>query len=569
MDTAIAKKEPAAHMAPLAVEHIPVAAIAESPTNPRKKFDKAGLDELAASIKVQGVLSPVLVRPAAKNGAVGIKYELVAGARRWRASRIAGLAHVPALVRPLTDVEVLEIQITENLQREDLDPLEEADGYKQLMALKKINADQLGELIGKSRAYVYTRTKLNDLCPEGRAALQEGKLDASRALLIARIGHHDTQRQALKDCFDTRRYGRGGGEPLSYRDLHEHIQDNYMLRLTQAPFDPKDANLVAKAGACTVCPKLSGNQRDLFGDIKNADVCTDSKCFANKRTVHWANVRKTAESKGQTVIAGAEAKRIFPYEHGDAQAGYQSLDKTCYDDPKQRKVREVVGNDSDAIELVQHPRTGAIVKVVKSSAVTAALNKKGIKTHMQKVAKASGQTGGMSSSAPSAATLEKRQREEEVEELLRMQLTRAIHDKHPDKLNRGHMLMLAHYFTSFDADVAGVAKLNGWNTSGAMEQRLKALTPAKLTGVLLDLYISDRMDTSGNDVLDDFANLYKIDAKAIDKKIRADFARLDAEKKAKEAAIDKKAAKKVKTAAKPMKQAKSPASKTAAKGKKK
>jgi ParB/RepB/Spo0J family partition protein len=554
------------HMAPLKIEHIPLAVIQRSPTNPRKRFDPDGLKELAASIKAQGILEPILLRPippAIKAGN-GIQYELVAGERRWRAARLAGIEHAPSLVRDLPDDQVLEIQLTENLQRQDLDPLEEAAGYRQLMALKKINAEALAELIGKSRAYVYTRTKLTDLCPEARKALEEGQLDASRALLIARIGHHDTQRQALKAILQGQ---WRGDEPMSYRDAHRHIQEHYMLALKAAPFDPRDAGLLPKAGACTACPKRTGNQPDLFGDIKSADVCTDPRCFAGKRAAHWDNVRKAAEAKGKTVITGADARKIFPHPHGDAQAGYQSLDQTCWDDPRQRKVRDIIGKDSGAIELVQHPARGDIVEVVRTTALTEALNAKGVKTRMQKVAKATGRTG---SGAPSTATLEKRERREEIDELFRARLLQAVHDKHPDKLTRDHLLRLARYFTQYEADVLAVAKLHGYTSRSALEQKFKAMTPAKLVAVVLDLYVSDCAQTTGNlDALIDMADAYKIDHKAVEKKIRDDFARLDAEKKAREKAADAAASKKVKTAATAQKQAKSPTNKTAAKKAKK
>jgi len=254
MDTAV-RKEPPGHMADAAIEFVPVTACTPSPTNPRKRFDKDKLSDLADSIKLHGVLQPILVRPVPEKLAAGVKYEIVAGQRRWMAAKQASLAHVPVWIREIADVQVLELQLTENLQRDDLDPLEEADGYQQLMTLKKINADQLAELLGKSRSYVYTRTKLNDLCPEARKALLDGKLDGSRALLIARIGHHDTQRQCLKDAL-TNRYSHG---PMSYRELQEHIHEHYMLRIVDAPFDAKDPDLLPK-GIIYLTPSLKNDQ---------------------------------------------------------------------------------------------------------------------------------------------------------------------------------------------------------------------------------------------------------------------------------------------------------------------
>jgi hypothetical protein len=143
---------------------------------------------------------------------------------------------------------------------------------------------------------VFARLKLCALCPEARKAFYAGELDASRALLIARIGHHDTQRKALKDVQGGRYQG---DEPMSYREAHQHILQTYMLQLKKAPFDTKDEQLLAKAGACGPCPKRTGNQADLFGDVKSADVCTDPKCFDDKRQAHFAKAAKELEAKGE------------------------------------------------------------------------------------------------------------------------------------------------------------------------------------------------------------------------------------------------------------------------------
>ncbi len=508
------------HMKPTTIEYIPLTAITPSPTNPRKHFDQAALKELADNILAQGIVQPIVVRPLAKTNLDTKKYEIVAGERRWRASKIAGLAHVPAIVRDLSDVAVLEIQITENLQRQDLDPLEEAAGYKQLMALKKINTDQLAELIGKSRSYVYTRTKLNDLCPEARTALEKGELDASRALLIARIGHHDNQRQALKAAIKKDYQG----DMMSYRELHHHIQQNYMLALKAAPFDPKDEKLVPKAGSCAVCPKRAGNQPELFQDIKGADVCTDPKCFTAKRDAHWHNVRCDAIAKGKTVISGKDARQIFPSRHDEerAGAGYTTLTQTSYDDPKNRKVRDIIGKDSKDIELVQNPHSGALIEVVKTSAVTAALNAKGIKTQAQKVAKARGTTG--SGSSPESRA--KQEREEKIQQQVDLAIIRAVHDKQPTKIGRPELQRLCKYILEGDVDLSELCHAWGEKYSSSaftlIKKKINSLTTDKLVVLLLDLLLNSECQVRYNqDPYFEVARALKVDAKGIERKIRA------------------------------------------------
>jgi ParB family chromosome partitioning protein len=125
----------------------------------RSRFDTKLIDELAESIKGVGVLQAILVRP------LGVGYEIVAGERRMLGAKKAGLKEIPATVRELNDEQVLEVQLIENLQREGLHELEEAEGYEELMKLKKISADAVADMVGRSRSYVFKRTKLLALCP--------------------------------------------------------------------------------------------------------------------------------------------------------------------------------------------------------------------------------------------------------------------------------------------------------------------------------------------------------------------------------------------------------------------
>src|SRR5882724_7130261 len=142
--------------------NISIAALVESGTNPRKRFDQVALEELAASFKTQGVLAPLLVRELEES-----KYEVVAGARRLRAARIAELETVPVRVVKLTDAESIEAQVVENLQREDIHPLDEALGFKSLLELGEptYTIANIAARAGKSEGYVHGRIKLADLIP--------------------------------------------------------------------------------------------------------------------------------------------------------------------------------------------------------------------------------------------------------------------------------------------------------------------------------------------------------------------------------------------------------------------
>ncbi|MGH1330096.1 MAG: ParB/RepB/Spo0J family partition protein [Paracoccaceae bacterium] len=163
---------------------IPIEKIHPNPDQPRRRFEKDDLDDLARSIAEKGVIQPIIVREFPSNSGA---YQIVAGERRWRASQIAKLHSVPVIFRDYNDTEVLEIAIIENIQRADLNPVEEAAGYRQLMEKFGHTQERLAEALGKSRSHIANSMRLLGL-PEGvRDLLEEGKLTSghARALITA------------------------------------------------------------------------------------------------------------------------------------------------------------------------------------------------------------------------------------------------------------------------------------------------------------------------------------------------------------------------------------------------
>jgi len=165
------------------VREIELALIRANPHQPRKAFDEVALDELASSIADKGVLQPILVRP------VGDGYELIAGERRWRAAQKAQLHRIPALVRDMDDAATAEVALIENVQRADLNAIEEADAYKQLIIGFGHNQDEVGRLVGKSRSHVANLLRLLDLPSDVRALLLSGDLSMGHARAIATSPH--------------------------------------------------------------------------------------------------------------------------------------------------------------------------------------------------------------------------------------------------------------------------------------------------------------------------------------------------------------------------------------------
>jgi ParB/RepB/Spo0J family partition protein len=348
----------------------------------RAHLDKEQLAELARSIKSHGILQPIVVRFAPlthkQGGAVvaGVFYErpgdidqahrthfeVVAGERRAIAAKQAGLAMIPATVRELTDEQVLELQLIENLQRQDLHELAEAEGYEALLKLGH-TAEDMAAKVGKSKATIYARMKLLALCPQARKDFYAGKISASIALLLARVSNAKLQQEALTQVINDRQWGDG---PMSYREAQEFIQQHYMLKLSSAPFKPSDAELVPSAGACGSCPKRTGNQPELFGDVKSADVCTDPGCFKQKVLAHSERLLANAKAGGQTIIQGPAAKKIAPRGAEFSLTGYHCLDDRDYDGSG--TYRQTMGK-TFVPTLLQDPDSGRVIEIASDSQV--------------------------------------------------------------------------------------------------------------------------------------------------------------------------------------------------------
>ena len=162
-------------------------------TQPRQSFDDGAMTELADSIAQHGVLQPILVRPLLSGG-----YQIVAGERRWRASRMAGLTTVPAVIRDLTDSEVMQLALIENLQREDLKPLEEANGYKMLMDNFEFTQEEIAKTVGKSRPAITNALRLLNLPEDMQNMLERGEMTAGHARTLLSFKNEDQMKAAAR-----------------------------------------------------------------------------------------------------------------------------------------------------------------------------------------------------------------------------------------------------------------------------------------------------------------------------------------------------------------------------------
>ena len=356
-----------------------LSALVPSRTN-RHIADDTDLRDLAASIKAYGVLQPILVRklPGERlqdtfedEATRHATHEIVAGERRWCAAKIAGLRHIPVLERDLDGSTALVMQLLENLQRQDLNPIDEALGIHRLIEEHGYTREQAADALRKSRTHVFEAQRILQLCPEAIAAIRAGTLNRSVALLVAQ-----RPTQALQVEFTKRVLTSGpDGTPLSYRSAKDLAQRNYMTDLSQAPFQLSDAVLVPKAGACTSCPKRTGASPELW-DKGSADVCTDTACFADKKEAHYERLTLEAKARGQTIITGREAREIMPTE-GISPSGYILLDKPRKNPETgvtEAPLRQVLGQDVPAakVVLIESP-SGAMIEAMTVRTASEAL----------------------------------------------------------------------------------------------------------------------------------------------------------------------------------------------------
>ena len=194
---------------------------------PRKNFDEDSLQELAESLKQFGMLQPILVQNR------GDYYEIIAGERRWRAAKIAGLKEVPVIVRELTDQEIVEISLIENIQREDLNPIEEAQASKRLLTEFHLKQDEVAERVSKSRTAVTNSMRLLKLCDEVQKMVVDDMISTGHARALISIEDPEEQYLIAQKIFD---------EKLSVREVEKLVKD-----LHKPPKPPKEENKTLQA----------------------------------------------------------------------------------------------------------------------------------------------------------------------------------------------------------------------------------------------------------------------------------------------------------------------------------
>ncbi len=233
---------------------VPIEFITPNPRNPRRSFAEAELADLSQSIREHGIVQPVVVRPAGSG-----RYEIIAGERRWRAAQRAGLTQVPVIIREVDDRVALELAIIENVQRADLNPIEEAAGYQKLMDEHQYSQSDLAQVIGKSRSHVANTLRLLKLSDEIRTMLVDGALSAGHARTLVTAEHPEELAQRII---------RDG---LSVRQAEALAQSAQRpAKAERAPAPPKDADTLALEKLLTDVTGLNVaiNHREKGGELR-------------------------------------------------------------------------------------------------------------------------------------------------------------------------------------------------------------------------------------------------------------------------------------------------------------
>lgn len=288
------------------VRNIPVSDIIPSSLNPRKTFDQEALCELAENIKENGLIQPITVRKLAKGS--DHKYEIVCGERRFRATQIAGMTEIQCIVKELDDKQAFAAMIIENLQRKDVDPMEEAAAFHKLYTEGTMQVKEIAKILGKSSSYVVSRIQLNNVLPDYLPLLRNGNIYLNQLIEIAKLTK-EQQEILFRDCFTEASIARWPIKYITIDILHKWIDEHVMQYLDTATFPLGDASFSCGKD-CEGCPFNTKNKPESYGDSARPR-CMDMKCFRQKslenvfRTAKGLDIPIVCQGRGNDEIVKA------------------------------------------------------------------------------------------------------------------------------------------------------------------------------------------------------------------------------------------------------------------------
>jgi ParB family chromosome partitioning protein len=507
--------------------NLPLDSLTESPNNPRRNFDETALNELAESIKTQGILAPLVVRP------VGQHFEIVAGARRYRAAQLAGLETAPVRIVELTDAQALETSIVENLQRRDVHPMEEASGYARLLALDepKYSVEQIAAKVGKSPVFILARLKLVELVPAVVEAFTQDEIGLGHALLLAKL-QPEQQEEALNACYQEQ-YTSGNKAKhilLPVRNLQQWIEHNILLEIAAAPFSKEDAALVPEVGACVDCPKRTGHNVLLFdGLAAQHDSCSDPKCYAAKVDAH---VRQTIAAKPKLVQISTA--------YGPAKDGSATVPRNKYVEIHSEKPTNPKQRDWPEYKTCKFTTEAIVTEGSEKGELRRICSNPDCPIHHARKQRTTADT-------VIKAEQEKRRREEAMAQATGLRVLKAIGDAVPVRLLKRDLLFVVERLAAVldEHRLAIVLRQHGISKSNAADAPAKLLasflrksdegTLGRLLVEVAILQTAHSPNDSGK-ALRDAADYYKVDVAAITSKVKQEFAAKEKSKTTKKAA---------------------------------
>jgi ParB family transcriptional regulator, chromosome partitioning protein len=501
--------------------NVSLSLLRESKTNPRHIFEENALKELAATIRSQGVLSPLLVRPLTENG-----FEIVFGARRYRAAQLAEQDTVPVRIKQMTDAEVIEAQLIENLQRRDVHPMEEAQGFRALLDLDepKYSIEQIAAKTGKSPAYVANRLKLTELSQNVVDAFYREEIGVGHALLLAKL-QPDQQEQALSACFREDWSGASKNHRilLPVRNLQQWIEQNVMLILKDAPFNKRDAQLVPVAGNCVDCPKRTGHNKLLFSDLGKQDACTDPTCYQNKVSAHVAQVIAAKPQLVQISTAYGIRKEGSPVVPRNK---YTEVRKPASKEEAKRPEFKVCKYTAEAI-ITEGSGVGTVHKVCANSSCP---------VHHPKP-----QPQKAADDAKWKAEQDKQRKEQAIANTTGLRVLSAVSAAVPVRLMKRDLLFIVEKLVSLmdERRIEALARQHGIRQKrddGGIAKTFSAFVRRADEGTLSRLIVETTImlaaaRTNPASVLRDAANTYKVDTDAIALKVKQEFTAKEKAKK--------------------------------------
>lgn len=298
------------------VRNIPLADIAPSELNPRKTFNQEELEELAQNIKENGLVQPITLRKAPKGASA--KFEIVCGERRFRASQLIGAKDIQAIVKELDDKQAFACMIIENLQRKDIDPMEEAAAFHRLHKDNTMTVAQMAKMLGKSTSFVLGRIQLHNTIPEFVQLMRDGILVLTHLLDICKLTE-DQQKILFESCFTEACRSRWTYKFPNMPQLHEMIDEHVMNYLERANFSLTD-DTFSCSQACESCPLNTKNNPESFNDA-NRPRCMKRECFMKK--CQEAVFRKAKEHKDVQLVYQGDEKENAVIINAAKEAGLE------------------------------------------------------------------------------------------------------------------------------------------------------------------------------------------------------------------------------------------------------